>query len=172
MDKPNSLDSVVGTLAGTIAHKDFPTGDLAELRRMKPGASPPAYWRLLANKIDQEFRQGDFVEQAWATIIQGMAIMAPNIHAPERKLGIVLAGMDSSTTEDRFWRLLRSRDDQLHDQVRLMARFLAGKEHTVDWVSLARLLLTRDTEKLEKQCRQLARSFYFFQQPEETTEKP
>lgn len=165
----NPLMKAVDALAGTLRQESFPKGDLAELRRLKPDLPPPAFWRLLVKMVPPELRHDDRSERAWAVIIQAMAIMAPDIHAPGRMLGQVMHGLGSTSAETRLWRFLRSRGDQMEDQIRLLARFLASKELRVDWYSLARLILAEDEEQRESVCRNLARSFYFTSAPETPT---
>lgn len=164
----NPLMKAVDALAGTLSRESFPKGDLAELRRLDPDLPPPAFWRLLHASVQPEHRRDDRSERGWAVIIQAMAIMAPDIHAPGRMLGRVMAGL-GATAEPRLWRLLRSRDSQLEDQVRLAARYLASKALRVDWYSLARFILAEDEERRDEVCRALARSFYFTPAPETPT---
>lgn len=165
--RTDELAAVVDSLAGTMSHDAFPKGDLAELRRLRPEAPPPAFWRLLAAKVPRDLCADDQAERAWAVVMQGMAIMTPAAHAPGTLLGRALAGL-GDTAESRLWKLLNSRGEVLEDQVRLMARFLASKERRMDWFSLARLLLARDEERREEVCRALARSFFFTDTRNET----
>lgn len=155
-----TLAANVASVAGTLSHPEFPKGDLAALRRGGPFlVSSPGFWRVLVSRVDEGLRASDEAERTWAVIFQAMAIMAPNIHDPSRSLGTVLAGL-SESLEHRFLRLLRCRDEQLEDQVRLMARLLASHRLAVDWVSLARLLLATNDEARERIVRRLARDYY------------
>jgi len=160
----NSLSQVVAHLAGVIGHPDFPAGDRADLRRLKPEEpSSPAFWRVLLNHVPGEFYRDEEAERRWAVIIQAMALMAPEIHAPGRGLGRVLAGQDRGTMEPRLIRLLRSEGTRLEDQVRLMARMLANMAEPVDWTDLARLVLSRGSETRKKIVREIARDFFYHQ---------
>lgn len=150
----------VASVAGTLSHPEFPKGDLAALRRGGAAlVASPGFWRVLLDRVDESQRATDQAERTWAVIFQAMAIMAPDIHSPGRTLGAVLAGM-SESLEHRFLRLLRSRGEQLEDQVRLMARLLASHGAAVDWVSLAELLLAERDEVRERVVRRLARDYY------------
>ena len=59
MSEPDSqrLHAVVASLAGVIGHDQFPRGDLAELRRLRPEMPPAAYWRLLFDRVPEERRK-------------------------------------------------------------------------------------------------------------------
>lgn len=158
-----TLAGVVDELAGALSNEFFPKGDLAELRRMRPELPPAAFWRVLVDFVPENFRRDDRQERAWAVLMQAMALMAPNAHAKDASLGRVFSTLEGNreATERRFWTFLRSRGEQLEDQVRLTARFLASKDRRVDWLGPARLLLAADETRRDKVCRDLARSFYF-----------
>lgn len=156
-----SLAKVVASLAGSIAHPEFPSGDLAGLRRLQPDSRlAPAFWRLLVNRVPESMRRSEETERRWAVLMQAMAVMAPNIHATNRGLGKVLAEMNRDSLEQRMLRLLRSRGRQLEDQLRLMARLLASQAELVNWVSLAWLVLSDDETMRQKICRAIARDYY------------
>jgi hypothetical protein len=159
----NSLASAVDVLAGTLCGEHLPKGDLAELRRMRPDLPPAAFWRMLVGHVPEDYRRDDCQERAWMVLMRGMAVMAPVAHSRSAPLGRVLASLEvnKEATERRFWTLLRSRGEQLEDQILLMARFLASKERRLDWYGMARLLLASDEAHRDKVCRNLARTFYF-----------
>lgn len=159
----NPLASAVDALAGMLCSEHFPKGDLAELRRMRPELPPAAFWRMLVEYVPEAYRRDDRQERAWSVLLQAMAVMAPAAHAPGVALGKVFGALaaNNEATERRFWTLLRSRGEQLEDQIRLLARFLASKERRVDWYGPARLLLAPDEAGRDEVCRYLARTFYF-----------
>lgn len=165
-EEPKTLHQVTAALAGVIGDKMFPKGDLAELRRMRTHAPPAAYWRLLMARIPEHLRGNERLERAWAMVMQGMAIMAPDIHSPKTLLGEAMSRVGGDPAESRLWTLLRSRDEQLEDQIRLVARYLAAHEQRVDWTSLAGLLFAKDEEDRDRICRRLARSYYRRTEPE------
>jgi CRISPR type I-E-associated protein CasB/Cse2 len=167
------LSAVVAGLAGVIGHDKFPKGDLAELRRLRPETPPPAYWRLLFDRVPEDWRREERQERAWAIVMSGMAVMAPRVHASSTPLGRVMARIGGSTAESRLWQLLRVRGEPLEDHIRILARFLAAKEERIDWADLARLLLIADEGKRDAVCRKLARDFYMDesrQQPANATD--
>ena len=157
-DKP--LHEVVAELAGVIGSERFPKGDLAELRRMRPENPPPAYWRVLFARVPERRRIGPRMERAWGVVMSGMAIMAPHNHSPKIPLGQAMARIGGPTIESRLWKLLRSREEQLEDQVLLAARYFASRDVRVDWTGVARLLFATDEAKGDAVRRELARSFY------------
>lgn len=162
-----TLFSAVASLAGAIGHADFPAGDLAELRRLRPQNPPPAFWRLLVDRTPEALRVTEADERRWAVLMQGMAIMAPHVHAPRFTLGRALAAIGSqSTAEARLLRFLRSQGEQLEDQIRIVARRLAAAESPVDWTGIARLLFATIPEEHDRACRSLARDFYASQHDE------
>ena len=165
-----TLRDVIHDISRTLGAEHFPKGDLAELRRLSLRNPPPAYWRLAAQLIPENFRPGERSERAWAVVLQGMATMSPHAHAPKMSLGRALRELDTETVENRLWKLLRSRGEQLEDQILLTARFLRSKESAMDWSGPARLLLCADEEKRDAVCRELARGYYFSKptEPEHT----
>lgn len=152
------LASTVAGLAGTIGHEHFPPGDAAALRRIRPGETwPPAFWRLLFDRVPEELRRGDAMERRWAVVMQSMAIMAPNIHDPAAPLGVVLAGLGSDSMDHRLLQLLRAQGDGLEDRVRLVARMMAGKHVPVNWLDVTKLVMHPESDHIR---RKVARDFY------------
>ncbi|MGE4558488.1 MAG: type I-E CRISPR-associated protein Cse2/CasB [Desulfovibrionaceae bacterium] len=161
----DSLNKAVASLAGKLGADYFPKGDLAQLRRGDRGAPPPsAFWRLYLDLVADAPFLGARDEDSWRIILQCMAIMAPNIHNPERRLGRVLAGLMRAnrqpSLESRFLKLLSSRGRMLREQVRHMARLLASRNLSVDWVQLAQLILEDAARRSERIRRNMARDFY------------
>ena len=175
-----TLRDVIHDISRTLGAEHFPKGDLAELRRLNLRNPPPAYWRLAAQLIPEDSRTGKRSERAWAVVLKGMAIMVPHAHTPKMPLGRALCelkekeGRKALTSihpvENRLWTLLRSRGEQLEDQILLTARFLRSKESAMDWSGPAKLLLCADEEKRDAVCRELARGYYFSKptEPEHT----
>lgn len=165
----SDIASIISSLAGTIGHQMFPSGDLAGLRRMQITSPHPAYWRLLFSKIPENWR-GEAQEKIWALTMKNMAIMAPDIHTPKMSIGTVLAliALDSggdpsipgNPMEARLLALLSAPEKRLEDHIRLMARFLRSKEKSIDWVEMFYFLITKDRSKKEVISRKIAKSFY------------
>jgi CRISPR type I-E-associated protein CasB/Cse2 len=169
-NRKRDLAQDVASVAGTLAHKEFPKGDLADLRRGGTRlTTSPGYWRVLLDRVSEERRRNVEQERLWGVVMQCMAVMAPNIHAPGRTLGKVLAQTGRDSLEHRFLRLLRSQGSALEDQMRLMARFLASQNLAVDWAPLAGLLLARSEAARETIRRRLARDYYGTSLPSEET---
>lgn len=162
------LDKVIPRLAGILAHPEFPSGDLAELRRLKPEEPAcAAYWRLLTRYVPRSWRRDLQAERDWAVLLQCMAIMAPRIHQQGTSLGRALALLGRDSLEPRFLRLLRSRGRQFREQLRVICRLLASQAQAVDWIPLGYLLLNRKSNLQESIRRHLARDFYSVQQANE-----
>jgi len=162
----------VASLAGVIGHPGFPAGDRAALRRMRPGETwPPAFWRILMDRVPEVERRSDEAERTWASIMQSMAIMAPHVHAPGARLGAVLASVGGNPMEHRLLQLLRLSGSRLEDAVRLLARRLAGLDQPVDWRDMASLLLLDPaTDPGESARRRIARDFYAWRRHQSNTQ--
>ncbi len=168
-DHSSDITSIISSLAGTIGHKMFPSGDLAGLRKMQIKSPHPAYWRLLFSKIPESWR-GESLEELWALVMKNMAIMAPDIYAPHVSLGTVCAqialdsGGDPSVAgnpmELRLLSFLSAPEKKKEDQLRLMSRFLKSQKRSIDWVEIFFFLKAKDGARKETVSREIARSFY------------
>jgi CRISPR type I-E-associated protein CasB/Cse2 len=79
-------------------------------------------------------------------------------HHPRRRLGHAAA--EAGLAEMRFLRLLRDSGDTLAATVRGVVHSLASKNESIDWVDLARLVLSEGHDWGESVRRSLARDFY------------
>jgi CRISPR system Cascade subunit CasB len=141
---------------------DRARGDVAALRRMKPGEIEcPAFWKLAAVHLQDVLpAQGEArnkAERRWGAILAGLAEVV-ELHAPGRRLGHALAAAD--VAELRVLRLLRAHDDALLDMVRTIAHQLDSKAERVDWADVARLVLSDGRADEETVRRSIARDFY------------
>jgi len=150
-------------------------GDMAELRRFKPGeVGPLAYWRLAAKCgfLDDS-------PERWGPLVRILAILTPKgekparvrLHDPKRSLGAVLCdGGDPSWSRDRearpmlsearLARLLAASPAQRADAVTRIARMLAASREPgtgLNTVELAALLLSNEGED---EIRRIAKEFY------------
>lgn len=152
----SSLATAVGRAAGIICSDGFPTGDRARLRRMAPGRPLPLVFTrfALAYLPESWDRQPD----DWATLLAGMAIMAPHAHRPGHRLGRALA--EAGYSEARLERLLNAEGDTRRTLFLRAIRFLAAKAVPFDWLDAAQLLLTRDTAKSDHIKQRIARDFF------------
>lgn len=80
-------------------------------------------------------------EKAWATVVAGMATMAPGAHARGAAPGAVLAA--TGYAEPRFVRLLRAEGDTLAAEVRTVCLWFRNKGRAIDWLEFGRFVLAR-----------------------------
>lgn len=159
----DSLGSIIGHLAGVIASENFPTGERAALKRLTPRLPPSLTFYRFAFR---HFPEGWEAQQAeWLAVISGLALMCPAPHRPDRPAGRALA--EAGYSEARLERLLAAEGEYLHTLILRAARFLAAKAESVNWVDLARLLLTKDKGKLEKVRFKFARDYYSYSKEKE-----
>jgi hypothetical protein len=159
------FDKAVGTIASHLhsargARDGFSflsPGDVADLRRMRLGNPPGAFWRLMA-LVPPYMVSGEQAERRWALVCQGMAWMAPNVHdgsAPAGRM-LALSGFSSEDRPLRINRLLRSEGEAFEDLFLSACRFLASRAQPVDWRGFAALAIRQgDTER-----KTVARDFY------------
>lgn len=156
-----SLANVIGRIAHDLA-KVLPAGDVAALRRQRPGdPGGMAFWKIAGTHLVDQLPEGgalaDERERRWAVLLQAFAQLQ-GLHAPGLRLGRVLAERDLA--EMRFLRLLRAHGDALADMIRLTAHFLANKAAAVNFVDLASLVLTDGGAREEEVRRRVARDYY------------
>lgn len=172
----NGWQSVAKKFADTLAHPDYPRGELAELRRMDarvPGGT--AYWRLMAQA--DLLGQGEIWERKWALIIQGIAIMTPTVgdeielrsaHAPRMPVGRALfLGQDTAPEQGYFSalrlnRLLIARGFMFHSLLTRMFRMMGTAGRSFDWGEMAVFILHEGwKEPRADACRRkIARAYY------------
>lgn len=152
----DSLASIIGRISALIASEHFPNGDRATLKRMDPNKEPPlSFYRFAFRHLPQGWQTQ---RQAWRVVLNGMALMSPHIHRLDQPLGKVLARANYS--EARLERLLGSEDETQRTLMLRAVRFLAAKKLPVNWVDLARLLLTGEAGKREALHMSIARHYY------------
>lgn len=151
---------IVNRLARSIDW-ELSSGEIAELRKLRPEQPPPTFWKLLSTHFDEKDVPSESDEErSWAAIISGMAEMK-QLHRPGCQTGKVLA---EHLHPQRFLRLLRARDRSLRHAVGITARHLAAKRASIDWDDLARLVLSSGKDDEERARRALARDYYAVQQ--------
>lgn len=157
MDEQDNLNSLVPKLAGVLASPQFPRGDLAALRRMSPESPPLVFWRIMNDYVPENMRGSEARENLWVVLLNGMAIMAPEIHSydPRYAVGAVF----SSFPEQRINHFLRSKGKNLSDQIRLLARLCGSKGIPVDWTTLGYLIFSKNTIQEEKTKRAIAKDY-------------
>jgi len=153
----SDLRSVIAALAGVLGSPHFPKGDLAELRRMTYDTPPLPFWRVLYDYVPEVLRTNESMENHWITILNGMAIMAPEIHseAPSHSVGAIFTLFPAQ----RMNQFLRSKGKNLSDQIRLFSRLCASKNTPVDWSTLALLLFSSGKQGEGKIKRNVAKEY-------------
>jgi len=167
------LHSIIGLLAHHI-NEVLPTGEVADLRRLKPDdTGSAAFWKLVGAYLmpGRHIVEGgglrDIQERRWAVILNAIAIMK-DLHRPGYALGRSL--IESGYSELRFTRILRTRDDRLHREIRTACRFLSAKGQLTDLTDISRLVLSDGRKDEERIRRRIARS-YFTHEPVQTKEQ-
>lgn len=164
--KPFTLYSVINTTVGKInglfkTEGILSSGELAQLRRITPDQPyTAALWRVMLmadiNQTDTEISQ-DVWERRWATVLMAMAYNI-GLHSYDVAFGEALA--NAGWSELRFVKLMKSRDELLEIQFRLVARFLAGKNQSANWADAAKLLFYQNGETAEKVRLDISRKYY------------
>jgi CRISPR system Cascade subunit CasB len=158
-DQTDSLASKVLGLAALLGSDAVSPGALSQLRRLDVRApDQPAFWSLLAARIDPEGSLPIEMESRWAAVFRGMARMRPRHHATGARVGEALA--KAGYSEGRLTRLLRARGAAFLDAVVRACSFLASRGEPVDWVEFSALILSTDPEKAEARRRRVARDYF------------
>lgn len=150
-----SLSDVLGSLCYSLGNTNFPTGELANLRRMTPDVPPGFSFYKLLLRIGVDI-QGDALERQWTIVVAALASLA-GTYTSEVPLGMALA--KAGLSELRFVRLLRA-DETLSDEIRSISHILSSKAIAFDHRQLAYLVLLQQAEAAEKLRRQIARDYY------------
>ena len=161
------LGRTLGQLAARLVPDRIGPGALAEIRRMTTSSPPPAFWRLYLSVVPSSLRESktapdDRRDLAWARLIRAMAESPRAAPGPTPGFGAALARTGYS--EARFVRLLRAEGDDLGRELRVAARWLAGKGARADWWLPAQLLFGRPPTGLpvnaERAERRLASDYF------------
>ena len=153
--KLKDLMSVIGRISAVLDSDGVSTGDRGALRRMQAGHPPPLVFTALPCATCQ---MGEKKLDDWMAITAGMALMAPHSHNLKRRFGQGLGGR--GILEARLERLLASEEEVRRLLLLRVARFLASKGKTMNWVEGAALLLTGHGKQREALHRRIAKEFY------------
>ncbi len=169
LSQNKDLYTIINHIAHAISDQRISKGDLAELRRVNSDDfNRPSFWKIITNYVfyneQGQYPSGDALSK-WAVILSGMARMAPYHHDPGIKVGVALARNDFS--ESRLLRLLRSSGATFYDNIQRLCIFLASKGQKINWVELAKLVLTADPDKKEKIREEIAMDYYGRKEQEE-----
>jgi CRISPR system Cascade subunit CasB len=145
------VGQIVARVGGRLGRPEFSTGERAALRRLNPndpGGHIGAVCRLLISAGFAVERASLDQLKRWAVVLHGMALMSgPDLdpHNPSIRVGdgLVNAGL----SEQRFTRLLSARGPAFREQVPRLARFLAARHQSLDWLPLARLILYEELNR-------------------------
>lgn len=169
------LGETAVVFAARLARDDFPSADLAELRRMRPNGVPgAAFWRLTAQ---HELLGNVAMERRWALILHGIAAMtqtdnlgtairsAHNGRVPVGKALYVGGHPRRSTgfySESRLGRLLIARGPALRSQLARIFRMAGSEGVQFNWREMATFILNegRDEGAAESSRRYIAREYY------------
>ncbi len=161
LDETKTFGQVV--LGVSRAIETMSPGDRADLRRLRPGElEPPAFWRLIAGPLAEQFdgagetRRAE-VEAAWGVVASAMA-RSGMAFDKKRSLGKAMA--ESDISEMRFLRLLRADVRQLPAQAHAVAQLLASKGQATHWIDFARLVISANRSDRETTRRQIARDYF------------
>ena len=155
-----NLATAIGRVAAAMAQQ-MSTGELAELRRFQLDGISPTFFRCLVNYVEPAWplpgseAARNEAERRWAAILSGMARLP---HRKGASFGRVAA--KSGLSELRFLRLLRDRGQTLAATLRGVVHFLASRGDAVDWLDLAKLVLSEGQDWGEAVRRSLARDYY------------
>ena len=164
-----NLGQVVARLSGHLDAERSGAGTLAGLRRIGDHDElPAAFWHFYLRTVPEPWREPggrvvERIDRAWAGIVRAMVEMAPRPHSFDRPLGRALAATDYS--EDRFVRLLRARDGDLHRELRAAGAWLARAGVKANWEQPAHLVLggispRLDTRHPDGLRHQIARDYF------------
>lgn len=157
----DTMSSTIGRIAGVLASSGFPTADRAALRRISPEQPLPlTFYRFGARYLPEGWDLSTTRLKNWATIVAAVAIMSPNAHRPDVRLGRALG--EAGFSEARLERLLQSTGNTRRTLLLRAARFLTAKNQPCNWVDGAWFLLIpdHDVERREQLHRRIARDFY------------
>ncbi len=173
--RPVSWGDIAVTFARILASADFPRGDLAELRRMDPDVPDAAVvWRLLAR---YELLGNPQVENKWALILHGIALMTPtasndevdrSAHDGTVSVGrAIFSGGDNQRSsayysESRLNRLLTARGPILRTLLARLFRMVAAAGQPFNWREMASFILNEgyNEDAAELARRRIAREYY------------
>lgn len=163
-----SQNAIVYKIVEDLKARDFPRGDLAELRRMKLGDLPPgAFWRIMAQRGLLSAIENREVERRWALVVHGIALMTPNAH-DNTPIGRALFEGGESERKNAFYhelrltRLLTARGAMLESLLTQLFRMMGNAGQPFNWQKMATLILSEESnpEKAEEIRADIAKSYY------------
>lgn len=162
-------NAIVYKITEELKAWDFPRGDLAELRRMKLGDTPPgAFWRIMVQRGLLGKIKAREVERRWALVVHGIALMTPNAHDWNTSIGKALYEGGESGRKNAFYhdlrlaRLLAARGAMFESLLTQLFRMMGNAGQPFDWRKMATLILCEESnpEKAEEVRVDIAKSYY------------
>ena len=160
MAKRTGVGGLVARVARCLQDPDFPTGDHAALRRLRPDGPElrhaVALYRLMED-VGISVSDADGLKR-WAAIINALALCW-GAHDPRQSCGAALAAMRFG--EERLATLLTADYDTLIDLLPRIARRLRAANEPMDWYPLTRLVLDvgRDEARADDTRSRIAREY-------------
>lgn len=160
-----TLDDAVFTLGVHLA--GLQSGQLADLRRMRPGDGTGAFWRVYyAPQVALDQQRGTAFDWEW--VVHALALLTPtgndqnkrSAHDGKLRLGQALHNLGIS--EMRVAQVLEAPLDQRRDHLLRLVRLLAREGLRFNTIDLARLLLPNNLDPRDPKhpLRRLAQSYY------------
>lgn len=174
---------VVGKIVGWIRNGRLSPGDLAELRRQRPGTlGGAAYWKIAAQILEPEGAIADAdtpwrgqQDRTWTAILKVLAMAESNgrtLHRHDARLG--RAFERAGVSEARVMRLLDATDDALIDLTVQAVHQLVHAGRPFNVAEVADLLLSDGgaSQTWRESVRQAVARHYFNQQANREAERP
>ena len=150
-----TLSEAIAAVLRMMKHAE--PGDLAALRRLRPGdVAAPAFWRLASGVLEDHVRTRED-EDRWALVLSAMARLA-GLHHGHEPLGRALAEAD--VAEARVLRLIKAHGTGFAAPLRAAVHMLQSKGIAANQLQLAELVLSDGTPREETIRRQIARDYY------------
>jgi len=142
----SDLASIVYSIHSAMRKGTIGPGEIAELRRLNPrNPDRLAFWQVIVRWVEGEFPLSDEQAQRWAAVLQGWAVLGPDLHHPKRPLGLAMER--SALTESRLSRLLRAPDSQFLEAAVRLCRFMRAKREPLNWTEFALWVLASNRDK-------------------------
>jgi len=90
--------------------------------------------------------------QRWAAVLQGWAVLGPNLHDPKCPLGRAME--KAGLAESRLSRLFRAPDPQFLEAAVRLCRFMRAKQEPLNWTDFAAWVLARDRDQFNDRIAQ------------------
>lgn len=128
-------------------------GEMAELRRLDPqNPDRLVFWQIIVRWVEGDLPLPDEQIQRWATVLQGCAVLGPDLHDPKCPLGLAME--KAGLAESRLSRLLRAPDPQFLEAAVRLCRFMRAKQKPFNWTEFAAWVLAGDRDQFNHRIAQ------------------